>query len=329
MMGHPISPAAAAPDVSSARAVETVASGRLEVAGASGWGILPVYTSHDWSGPLPGVTRAVIVIHGQSRNADTYFMSSERAAAAAEADVDGVLIIAPQFLAVADMTGHGLPAELLHWQAGDWPAGLPAQGPVPISSYDVIDRILARLADRRLFPALQHVVLAGHSAGGQLVQRYAVVGRGEDALTGRGISLRYVVANPSSYLYFDDVRSNPPSPGACPGFNRWKYGLTGAPPYVGEVDAVGLETRYIARDVVYLLGGADNDPHEPSLDKSCAGEAQGPNRHARGLAFFAELRRRHPDLRHRMMEAPGIGHDGGGMLNSAPGVDALFDAKTP
>jgi hypothetical protein len=76
------------------------------------------------------------------------------------------------------------------------------------------------LADRSLFPNLKAVVLAGHSGGGQLVQRYAVVGKAAAALTSTGIHLRYVVANPSSYLYFSDER--PSRGGGCRDFKHWK-----------------------------------------------------------------------------------------------------------
>ena len=54
------------------------------------------------------------------------------------------------------------------------------------------------LADRSRQPNLRTVVLAGFSGGGQLVQRYAAVGRVGDTLANRGIALRYVVGSPSS-----------------------------------------------------------------------------------------------------------------------------------
>ena len=45
----------------------------LTVATKAGRGVLPLYVSRDWTNPLPGVTRALIVIHGFRRNAGTYF----------------------------------------------------------------------------------------------------------------------------------------------------------------------------------------------------------------------------------------------------------------
>ena len=53
---------------------------------------------------------------------------------------------------------------------------------------------------------------------------------GTPSLPNGGIDLRYVIANPSSYLWFGAERPYPPAPGACPDYDRWKYGIRGAPP---------------------------------------------------------------------------------------------------
>ncbi len=106
--------------------------------------------------------------------------------------------------------------------------------------------------------------------------------------------------------------------------DRWAYGLAGAPPYVERADA--LEERYIRRDVVYLLGEADIDPNHPSLDRSCAAEAQGSNRYERGMNYLFALEQRHPNLvRHSILSIWGVGHDAGSMFVSACGLAVLFD----
>ena len=65
------------------RPVKVVADQRLAVSSAAGSGVLPLYVSQNWAQPLPGVTRAVIVVHGRLRNADTYYESAQAAAKAA------------------------------------------------------------------------------------------------------------------------------------------------------------------------------------------------------------------------------------------------------
>ena len=308
-----------------------VADQRLTVRTPAGSGILPLYLSQDWDRPQPKVTRAIVTIHGVERAADLSRTIAESARAASKRDPASVLLIEPQFLNGADVSAERQPAETLHWVHAGWESGEDAQGPAPISSFAALDAILARLADRTAFPALKDVVVAGHSGGGQLVQRYAVAGRGEGALTEEGIHVRYVVANPSSYVYFSPER--PTGDGfaalnaaACPAYDQWKYGMKGLPPYLADQDPAALEAAYAARDVIYLLGAADDNPNHPALDKTCMAEAEGPNRYARGLTYFRYLQLRRPaGLSHRLLKAPGVGHDGDLMFNSACGLAALYD----
>ncbi|WP_260986237.1 alpha/beta hydrolase [Bordetella genomosp. 13] len=304
--------------------VGRIAPGRLDVDGPQGRGTAALQLSADWNQPHPEIRRAVIIVHGKLRNAVTYFDGGRQAARAAGAAGD-TLLIAPQFLATSDVARHGLSDTLLRWTPRGWMSGLPAQGPAPISSFAVFDAILARLADRARLPNLREVVIAGHSGGGQVVQRYAVLGQGGQALADAGIALRYVVANPSSYAYFSADRPRPVDAQACPGFDTWKYGMRDLPPYAGQADAAALERRYAQRDVTYLLGEQDTDPRHPALDKGCEAEAQGAWRLARGQAYYRYLRARHPDgLAQRVVTVPGVGHDGKRMFGSPQGQAALF-----
>ena len=283
-------------------------------------GAVTVLASAEWGGAA--VRRAVVVVHGLGRNVAGYYAAIQRGRTAAGAEA---LLVAPHFRAGADPGGP----DLLRWRTGGWMGGLPATGKVPASAFDVLDALLLRLSDKARYPALESVVLAGHSAGAQLVQRYAAVGRAAPPFR-----LRFVVANPSSYLWFGPDRPGPdlrPAPfagaAACPGWNDWKYGLAGGlPPYVTE-DAAALEARYAGREIVYLLGLEDTDPQQRDLDRSCAGLAEGPNRLARGRGFLAHLLARHGPLPGQTLhEVPGVAHQGARMLTSACGLAALFDA---
>jgi pimeloyl-ACP methyl ester carboxylesterase len=308
-----------------------VADHRLTVTTPAGSGVLALYVSPDWDRPQPAITRAIVTIHGLERAASHARTIAEVGRARSGLDPGTVLLIEPQFLDDGDVAAEHLPAETLHWSHTGWEGGDDAHGPAPISSFAALDAILARLADRAAFPALKTVVIAGHSGGGQLAQRYAVTGRGEGALTRAGIHVRYLVANPSSYVYFSPER--PAGDGfatfdaaACPAYDHWKYGMTGLPAYLAGEDPAALEAAYAARDVVYLLGSGDDDPNHPALDKSCMAEAEGPNRYARGLAYFRYLQRRRPiGLAHRQLLVLGVGHDSDGMFNSSCGLAALYD----
>ena len=312
--------------------VNAVVDGRMVVHSGGGDGLFAVAVSQDWSKPLPGITRAVIAVHGYHRTAAGYFTSVERLA-----PDDRTLVIAPQFLAPEDIAWYHLPDSVLHWRRDHWSDGDDAEGPIPISSFAILDTLLAKLANRAVLPDLTTIVLAGFSGGGQLVQRYAAVGHGERASDGGRIALRYVVGSPSSYVYFDDERPRPeggfgPFAGAaaCPHFNRWKYGFGGKlPDYVAASMQEGLalrEKRYAALDLIYLLGAADDDPNHSELDKSCGAEAEGPNRVARGQAYFAQMRARFgAALKQKLWLAPGAGHQPTLVFGSPCGRAALFD----
>jgi len=314
----------AADEVSPARRpVEAIADSRVAV---DGQGALPLYVSRDWSVPQPDVTRAVLILHGRLRNADVYYRSAQAAQAAAGAAGQTSLMIVPQFLAQIDVDAYHLAADTLRWTLTGWEGGEAAVGPAPVSSFDALDAILARLADRRIFPALSQVVVAGHSGGGQVVQRYAIAARGDAALVQDGIAVRYVIANPSSYAYFSAERPEPAIAASCPEFNRWKYGMTARPSYVAATTPEQLERAYVSRRVIYLLGTLDTNPQHPALDRTCMAEAQGPYRYARGHAYAAAMRRRDAGTpNHSVWDVAGVGHDGDKMLTSPCGLTALFD----
>ena len=315
------------------RAVKAVGDQRLEVRTSTGRGVLPLYASLPLADTAvqPDIERAVLVFHGRLRDADVYWRSAQKALAAVPAQTPHTLLVVPQFLDERDVAAFGLAPETLRWTPEGWEGGEPALAPARVSSFEAIDAVLALLADRHRFPHLAQVVIAGHSGGGQVVQRYAVVGQGEAALAAVGVPVRYVVANPSSYLYFsadrpqDDGSFKPLAAQACPAYDQWKYGWADAPAYATRLSPQAYEARYVTRDVTYLLGSLDVDPAHPALDKSCAGEAQGPFRLVRGRSYVRYLQGRHPDLKPSVHEVPGVGHDGDRMLGSACGLAALFD----
>ena len=295
--------------------VKVVGDREFLVRTQQGWGIAHYFGTGTLDGSTSAV-RALVNISGLLRNSDVYEKTGEKAIAAAGQAGD-TLLVTPQFLAQVDVTGHNLPANTLRWKVLTWLDGTPALAPAPISAFAVLDDIVRRLEDRARFPALREIVVMGHSAGGQLVQRYAVVSGSADA------RVRFVVSNPSSYVYFTPDR--PSSTEGCPRYNDWKYGFINPPPYV-TIDAAAAESRYVTRRVTYLLGMLDVDPNHPVLDKSCMGEAEGPYRLARGLAYAQYLRARHPaGTNQDVAEVAGVDHDGDAMFASACGAAVLFD----
>lgn len=245
------------------------------------------------------------MVHGALRDSDRYLAHAQEAARRSGSDA---LIVAPQFLADVDAK----PSDgTLYWDVEGWKGGYPALGPAALSSFTVMDSLLDQLTSPADAPPRGHpgVVIFGNSAGGQFVNRYAAVGRGPDALAERGIAVRFIVSNPSSYLYFDQER--PVRVRDDSQVNRWRYGFDDAPAYV-DVSARQSLQRYLGRDVTIVLGAQDNDGAARLLEVSPAAMAQGANRlergvhydrHVRGLARASGL-----TTGHRLIQLAGVGH---------------------
>jgi pimeloyl-ACP methyl ester carboxylesterase len=305
---------------------------------------LPVLANFPLDQRHADITRAIIVIHGALRNADSSFTAIRRGAALAGKAGLHALILAPQFLSEVDEVRYPIPLDVPVWSVDDWKEGSLSEirrddsTDRRVSSFAVLDALLQTLSDRQQWPALNLVVLAGHSAGAQFVQRYAAAGLAPTGLSHQGIHTRFLVANPSSYLYFDARRPTEhgfaPFPQArCRGFDHYKYGLEAPNPYVAAHTPQALMSHYARQQVIYLLGSLDADAAHPFLDHSCAAEAQGPTRLARGQAYYRYLpvvlgpevgKRQHQVL------VEGVGHDQQGMFQSPCGVAWLFaDGQCP
>src|SRR6476620_1759254 len=150
-----------------------------------------VYGTYAIDAANPRVTRALVMIHGASRNADHYFETATAAGFLAGA-LENTIIVAPRFIAGNDKPS----ANEVMWPEGgvSWRAGGMSTTNPTISAFDFIDEIVRKLADKKVFPSLSAIVIAGHSAGGQLATRYEMVNKMHNT---PGVKLSYVVANPS------------------------------------------------------------------------------------------------------------------------------------
>jgi hypothetical protein len=299
---------------------------------------LPYCANRSLAARDQGVRRLVVVIHGDGRNASDYFDSMMAAASAAGSG--DTLIVAPQFLTADDQAAIASEADLYYsdngWKEGDASATAPLARPASVSSFAALDDLVRSIVAGGAFPNLHAVVITGHSAGGQFVDRYVATSPLEDELGG-AISFRYVIANPSSYLYFDTRRPGKSGDGLgelsrrerdrCPAYDTWKYGTDGLNRYAAQAGSAAILTRYGQRTIAYLLGGDDTDPHDSSLDGSCAAEWQGQNRLERGRLHYAYLESIFgPGVyaTHSLQVVDGVGHDGRAMYLAAPGLAAVF-----
>ena len=321
------SPMATAAGTVTAQAVPTVSSRLFPLTVGGSTLKLEYYGNGDVLVPDPIIKTVVLVIHGDSRNAADYARYSVESSQSAGV-ASSTLVVAPHFIADSDSAARI--ASRLYWSEGGWKQGDKSQSdtylrPWRMSSFAVLDAFVAKVA---AFPNMTRIVVAGHSAGGQFVNRYA-------AGTQSTVKRTYVVANPSSYLYFSAkrwrngvLRSLTSSEArSCPGFDHFKYGLREPNAAMVAVGAATLGARYSSARVTYLLGAEDTDPNSASLDTSCAAKWQGSARYQRGSQFHAYLGTVFGQAvyeRHKLVRVPGVAHDGHEMLMSPGGRSALF-----
>lgn len=335
------------PAPSSSSATTTIPAGtamvcgsRLSIVGAGATLQLPFCTNRSLSNTDATIRRAVIVVHGDSRNAPDHFRYIQRAASAA--GVSDVVIVAPQFMTATDVTDAGLPASSLYWSTSGWKQGdgsasSPLDRPWSISSFAVMDRLVSALSNRTRFPNLREIVVVGHSAGGQLADRYAATSRIEPAMAALGVDLRFVVANPSSYLYLDDRRIQsgtlasltPDQLAGCSNANSYKYGLDRLNSYAAATGANAIRDGFGRRTITYLLGALDTSRADASLDTSCSADLQGTQRYERGTRFFTYLQVAYGSTilsRQELRTVADVGHDASAIYNSVSGRSVVFSA---
>ncbi|MCK4413204.1 MAG: right-handed parallel beta-helix repeat-containing protein [Candidatus Eisenbacteria sp.] len=313
---------------------------------------IPYYRNHELGDPPAGITRAVIMVHGTSRNADDYYDALVTSAEIAGAEGYS-LLLAPQFLTEADIDSFSLGDDVLYWKNwwtyttsendSCWKYGGLSQSttahsrPHKISSFAVMDTILYRLA--LLNTELDTVVIAGHSAGGMFTHRYAAGNRMEQTLNAWGIEVKYVVANPSSYVYLDGQRRIPGTvdefqiptstaddPDYDSWYNRYPYGLgdLNRDQYMNNVGATQIRAQFPQRHITYLLG--ELDVLSANLDDAAPAMMEGRHRRERGRIYYNYLIHKgwnaFGDRRQAFIQ--GSGHDKDDMYNSVCGVFALF-----
>jgi hypothetical protein len=296
-------------------------AGRIEIAPGR---FVPSFQSFALGQGDSLVTDAVVVVHGTERNADEYFTTMVEAAALS-GRLQSTVIIAPRFQTLDDAPAADEP----YWTSNGWRVGdlSSSTGPLPrLSAYSAIDTILARLGNRTRFPRLSRIVVTGHSAGAQLVHRFAATSGAEPALS--GIAVRYVAANPSTWLYLGPERARdgavaiPAVAASCPDYDDWHYGLQNRNTFANAVATSVLKQNLVRRQMTVMLGTADTLTAD--LDVSCGANLQGARRYSRGLALMGYMNALNPGHAHRLVEVPGVGHSSRGMYTAPDGRRALF-----
>ncbi|MGQ0750620.1 MAG: hypothetical protein ACT4PS_08805 [Betaproteobacteria bacterium] len=240
--------------------------------------------------------RAVLVtLHGLNRNAAGYLAYSQ-----ALAERHGFLLVAPLFdrerfptwrYQAGGIARYARPPESRPPQLepeSRWTAGM------------LLDLIEAVRREENS-PDLPYYLI-GHSAGAQLLSRFAAFVP--------NAARRIVVANPSTYVW--------PTRDA-----HFPFGFGGLPEAIGTDEAI---RRYLAQPVTIFLGTSDV-ARDATLNVTAGAMRQGSNRYERGMQIFQAARElaknKGWDFNWRLVEASGVGHSARRMYAS-PQVDAAI-----
>jgi pimeloyl-ACP methyl ester carboxylesterase len=314
-----------------------------------------IYRNYPLETKNENITRAFIFVHGINRDADNHFRTA-LAAAFLAGTLNDTVIVAPRFASNSNAKGNQtgncqdtLAPDEANWicetqRPDTWRSGGSEVGNEKITSFDFMDEIVRVLARKEVFPNLRTIVVAGHSAGGQFVNRYEMSNQIHDTV---GVPISYVVSNASSYAYVDDRRPTPnagplSTPGMvlaapavqlpalvpyadaknCTGYNSWPYGLKNRIGYASRLTDDQLRKQLATRPVTYLLGEADVLPLGV-FDTSCPAQAQGANRLARGLAFSRYVKENH-GANHNAVVVPFCSHSARCMFTSDVALPLIF-----
>ncbi|NME71640.1 hypothetical protein [Flammeovirga aprica] len=269
--------------------------------------------------PLPQVTSIALVVHGLSYDYQTQFQSMYNSVYDV-GKISSTLIVAPFF-------SNNAADNNIFWNGATWRIGANSEDGQ--SSFLLLEKFLKDYVFTEKLPNLKNILLIGHSAGGQFIQRYAALNNLEQQY--ENYTFKYVVSDPSSYLYinnkrFSDEDNQYVTPTDCEGYDDYHYGLADVASftdYRDDLDSSTIVSQNLNRLVTYATGTEDLD----NADNSCQANWQGGgsditstsqnSRHKRALymqMFYDSL---YTDKhKHQLFKIEGIDHDAAGIYRS-------------
>ena len=279
------------------------------------------------------VKYAIVSLHGDGRNAQEHFNIITQAAENVGLE-DSTILLAPLYPYFEDLYDHNLGDDVLYWSDIDWNAGDLSRNtqsnprPFRISSFSTLDTIYHRLVNNN--PNLKKITLTGHSAGSQMVVRYAAGGRAESAINNPEIDYFYVPTNTPSFLYYDDNRVLNQGaevfqfgPTDCGSASQYKYGLENLNQYMTETGENQIVEKYKTTNLTYLVGQYDFG----GQTSTCARMVQGNSRLLRTHVYFSYIGYFYGDTVYstqKMVEVPSAYHEFEQIVFTECGINTLF-----
>jgi hypothetical protein len=269
------------------------------------------YPIYDDKAKWQNLKKAVIVVHGASINPDDYYSYMTTTLEALGVSGSTVLI-APDFKSSAVASND------LYWSSLGYRDGKASNGTTKISSFEILDILISRLADKNFFPVLNEIVITGQSSGGRFVHTYAAGNRSESIYP--DIHFEYIVSE-SQYFYYptneriDEQTNNLYVPNNCNGLQFWPFGHELEPDYVSVLDKATFNNRFVNRSITYLLGnGSGSDSEFNTTD--CEAVLSGSSRYKRGENMYLYMNLKYPNHNHKKTIAQGVSHNGSAIYTS-------------
>ena len=258
------------------------------------------------------VSGAIIVVHGATRNGDDYFnrMISTIKSVGLE---DSIMVIAPQFITEYEKV-H---SKDWYWNTTSWKWGNQSYmngSQISISSFEVIDYLLSRVANTNKFPNLSKVLITGHSSGSAFTHTFAST---KSNNTFRNLKIDFAVINNQYFLYPDSNRFLNGAlftPNDCSNYNDWPLGLTDPNPYIENLGVEVASINLIGNRIDYFIGS--NDTQINDMSSGCAYQILGEHRFQKTINFNDYLDISFENNLHQYTVVQGIGHSSTGMFFS-------------
>eukprot|EP01084_Bolivina_argentea_P010648 19847_1 len=239
--------------------------------------------------------RAVFAIHasGQKYVHSYHWIKKAAHISGLSSSMDSLMIIAPQFASVGkgkcNLNSHE--ACWTVWPYWSWGYDSKNTEGAKISSFEIMDKLITKIfSDHN---NIKTAVVIGHSAGGQFVQRYALMNKLTDNMNKK---IHFIGVNPSTYAYPNSKRwinsefKRPTSTeqNACvkqlkgieikgTEYNNWPFGVTKDASdsekgiYIQKKIGTNTEwnkvrTRYIKQRVTYIAGSVDVCPESGAIN---------------------------------------------------------------
>lgn len=271
----------------------------------------PIYTENAvWE----KLKYSIIVIHGQNRDADSYY-SYLTSTLSSIGKQDSTVLLSPLFRESAEEPND------FYWSSTNgWREGQNSSSEIKMSSFAVVDSLIAQLNDKTKFPVLKKIIVTGHSSGGLFTHLYATSNTSESLYP--DINFEFVIANSQYFYYpvdqrFDENTESFYEPSGCAGYNFWPLGFINAPSYIQPLTNNEFNTRFINRKIIYLLGNGSGS--DGSLNTaSCDATLLGSSRYLRGENIFRVMNTFYAgEHAHERVIVNGVGHDGENMYKSS------------